>query len=120
MTGLFLKGEATMTAVRETAERRSAARLETQGAIRVTGTNEYVQDISTTGVFIRTDSPQPVGTRLSLRFTVILDEMRTMEGDGEVVRVVFPGGMAPAGMGVKFHTMTEDTSDLIERLAGPR
>jgi len=105
-----------MTAVRQNAERRASTRLETRGAIRLEGSNEYVQDISVTGVFIRTDNPKPVGTRMELKLTVILDELRTLHGEGEVVRTVLPGGMAPAGMGVKFRVLTEESSEFIERL----
>jgi hypothetical protein len=29
----------------------------------------YIKDISATGIFVRTDTPEPPGTRLNLRFT---------------------------------------------------
>jgi uncharacterized protein (TIGR02266 family) len=108
-----------MTAVRELAERRAAHRLDTNGSIRVEGSSdEYVKDISVSGVFIRTESPKPVGTRIELKLTVILDELRTLVGEGEVVRVVMPGGIAAAGMGVKFRVLTEESSEFIERIIG--
>ena len=41
---------------------------------------EYVTNISRTGVFIKSQQPLPVGTRVNLRFTVIMDEIQTIEG----------------------------------------
>ena len=77
---------------------------------------EYVSNVSRTGVFIRTDEPLEVGTRVNLRFTVILDELETIEGQGEVVRVVKPGADEPAGMGVVFTEMPSYSRKLIERI----
>src|SRR5262249_53305223 len=48
---------------------------------------EYVTNISRTGVFIKSQQPLPVGTRVNLRFTVIMEDIETIEGVGEVVRV---------------------------------
>lgn len=77
---------------------------------------EYVSNVSRTGVFIRTDDPLEIGTRVNLRFTVILDELETIEGQGEVVRVVKPGGLEPAGMGVVFTELPLYSRKLIERI----
>ncbi len=77
---------------------------------------EYVADLSRSGAFIRTENPLPVGTRVSLRFTVILDELETIEGAGEVVRTVAPGADHPAGMGVVFTQLTRVSQELIEHL----
>lgn len=77
--------------------------------------SEYVSDISRTGVFIRTDDPLPVGTKVDLRFTVIDEDFETVEGIGEVTRVVPPGQPGP-GMGVVFVELTNASRGLIERL----
>lgn len=77
---------------------------------------EYVSDISEGGVFIRSDDPLPVGTRVDLRFTVIVSDFETIEGIGEVVRVVPPGGGEPAGMGVVFTELTSYSQKLVEHL----
>jgi uncharacterized protein (TIGR02266 family) len=77
---------------------------------------EYVSDISRTGVFIRSDDPLPVGTRVDLRFTVIVGDFETIEGIGEVVRVVPAGGAEPAGMGVVFTELTSYSKKLVEQL----
>ena len=73
---------------------------------------EYVTNISRSGAFIRSKDPLPVGTRVNLRFTVIMDEIETVEGVGEVVRVSHD----PPGMGVAFVELTSYSQKLIERL----
>jgi len=77
---------------------------------------EYVNNISRTGAFIRSDDPLPLGTRVQLKFTVILDDLETMEGIGEVVRVVPTGGHEPSGMGVVFTELTASSRQLLEKL----
>ena len=77
---------------------------------------EYVQNISKSGVFIKSDDPLPVGTEVNLKFTVIMDELETMEGVGKVVRVVKPGSGQTPGMGVVFTRLTSYSSGLIEKL----
>jgi len=77
---------------------------------------EYVSDISRTGVFIRSDDPLPKGTRVDLRFTVVDEDMETIEGIGEVTRVVPPGGAQPSGMGVVFVELTSASERLVHRL----
>ena len=68
---------------------------------------EYVSDLSYSGAFIRTDDPLPVGTKVDLRFTVIVEDFESIEGIGEVVRVVPPGQSEPPGMAVVFTELTE-------------
>src|SRR5580692_10146042 len=73
---------------------------------------EYVTNISRTGVFIKSQAPLTVGTRVNLRFTVIMDEIETIEGVGEVVRVEAD----PSGMGVVFRELSAYSKGLIEKL----
>ena len=73
---------------------------------------EYVTNISKTGVFIRTQSPLPVGTKVNLCFSVITDTVETIEGEGEVVRVE----TNPAGMGVVFRELSTYSRELLEKL----
>lgn len=77
---------------------------------------EYVSDISRTGIFIRSDDPLPIGTKVDLRFTVIDQDFETIEGVGEVTRVVAPGTDEPPGMGVVFIELTSSSVGLVERL----
>jgi uncharacterized protein (TIGR02266 family) len=74
--------------------------------------DEYVTNISRTGVFIRTRSPLAIGTRVRLRFSVIMTEIETIEGEGEVVRVQDD----PPGMGVVFTSLSSFSAGLLEKL----
>ena len=73
---------------------------------------EYVTNISRTGVFIRSTSPLPVGTQVNLRFTVIMEDIESIEGIGEVVRVE----RDPPGMGVVFRELSAYSKGLIDKL----
>jgi hypothetical protein len=77
---------------------------------------EYVTNISETGVFIKSQTPLAVGTRVNLRFTVIMDDIETIEGIGEVVRVE----KDPPGMGVVFRELSGYSKDLITKLLTQR
>ena len=73
---------------------------------------EYVTNISRTGVFIKSKNPLPVGTEVNLRFTVIMEDIETIDGIGEVVRVE----ENPPGMGVIFREIGAYSKALIDRL----
>lgn len=79
--------------------------------------NEYVMNLSRSGVFIKSDAPLPVGTRVNLRFSVIFEDLEIIEGVGEVVRVV-PAGTPDEtpGMGVVFVELTQVSRELVERI----
>jgi uncharacterized protein (TIGR02266 family) len=77
---------------------------------------EYVTNISRSGAFIKTRDPLPVGTQVSLRFTVLMEDIETIEGLGEVVRVE----TEPAGMGVVFRELSSYSQALIEKLLTQR
>jgi hypothetical protein len=73
---------------------------------------EYVTNISRSGVFVRSKMPLSIGTKVNLRFTVIMDDIETIEGVGEVVRVHDD----PPGMGVVFTELSSYSQGLIEKL----
>ncbi len=73
---------------------------------------EYVTNISRSGVFIKTATPLPVGSQVDLKFTVVMDGIETIEGEGEVVRVE----ENPSGMGVVFRKLGRYSQRLVERL----
>ena len=73
---------------------------------------EYVTNISRSGVFIKTREPLPIGTTVNLRFTVIMDDIESIEGEGEVVRVESD----PPGMGVVFKELNSYSRNLINKL----
>src|SRR5687767_787880 len=64
--------------------RRINVNLEFESLERLT---QFVSNISRTGCFLRSRDPYPVGTRLSLRFTLLADDPEILEAKGEVVRV---------------------------------
>ena len=74
--------------------------------------NEYVTNISRTGVFVRSKAPLPIGTKVNLHFTVIMDDIEAIEGIGEVVRV----HQDPPGMGVIFTELSSYSKGLIDKL----
>ena len=74
--------------------------------------HEYVTNISRTGAFVKSKQPLPVGTKVDLKFTVVMDEIETIEGVGEVVRVQHD----PPGMGVVFVDLNQYSQALIDRL----
>lgn len=74
---------------------------------------EYVTNISRSGVFIKTKQPLPIGTKVNLKFTVIMDELETICGVGEVMRVQTG---SPIGMGVVFVELESHSQDLIAKL----
>ncbi len=74
--------------------------------------HEYVTNISASGAFIKSKTPLPIGTEVNLRFTVIMDDIETIEGTGEVVRVE----RDPPGMGVVFKELSHYSQALIQKL----
>ncbi|MBI4701765.1 MAG: PilZ domain-containing protein [Deltaproteobacteria bacterium] len=78
--------------------------------------SEYVSNISRSGVFVRSRRPLPVGTRVNLRFTVLMDGVETVAGVGKVVRVHDD----PPGMGVAFTELPQCSQAIIERLLARR
>ena len=77
---------------------------------------EYITNISKSGVFIKSKSPLPIGTRVNLRFSVIMDDIETITGVGRVVRV----DTDPPGMGVVFEELSSYSQDLLEKLLTQR
>jgi Tfp pilus assembly protein PilZ len=73
---------------------------------------EYVTNISKSGVFIKTKTPLAIGTQVDLCFTVIMDDIETISGIGEVVRVQDD----PPGMGVVFRELSSYSQSLIGKL----
>ena len=73
---------------------------------------EYVTNISRSGAFVKSSEPLPVGTEIDLKFTVIMDDIETIEGVGKVVRVQDD----PQGMGVVFTRISHHSQHLLERL----
>jgi uncharacterized protein (TIGR02266 family) len=75
---------------------------------------EYSANISTTGMFIVSENPQPPGTSFSFEFSVA-DDWKLIRGSGQVVwtRYRDEGGERPAGMGVRFIELDAQSRRLI-------
>ena len=78
--------------------------------------DEYVTNLSRSGAFIKTKTPLPVGTKVNLHFTVLHEDMETVTGVGEVVRVQND----PPGVGVVFSELSPDSAAVIERMLARR
>jgi len=77
----------------------------------------YLQNISEMGIFIRTDSPLNVGTRLTLRFHV--DEAAPLVLEGEVTWINpyrESGDNLNPGMGVRFSELSPDRREQVVEL----
>lgn len=146
MTAAMSKPERADTTGPIAAERRAAPRvlvdLEVDYAAEGNFLFAYITDISATGIFIRTTSPEPPGTHLNLRFTPVVpedaepdlddaaldvedDPTAPFELEGEVIWVnaYRPGqrdNLDP-GMGVRFLGLDAPTKarllDLMRRIA---
>jgi type IV pilus assembly protein PilZ len=77
----------------------------------------YLQNISEMGIFIRTDAPLNVGTRLTLRFHV--DESAPLVLEGEVTWINpyrESGDNLNPGMGVRFSELSPDRREQVVEL----
>lgn len=82
---------------------------------------DHSYDVSRGGMFIRTSSPFPNGTLLKFEVR-IAEEQRVMTGVGRVTwrREKDTGEDSPAGMGVKFIKIEDDSVEVIDRLIRAR
>lgn len=109
------------------AERRRAPRmlvdLEVDYASEENYLFAYITDISATGIFIRTTTPEAPGTQLNLRFSS--ENSGAIEVEGEVIwvnpyRPGAPDNLHP-GMGIRFLSLDNELRDrlleLIRRFA---
>jgi len=78
-------------------ERRRAERVPVNAEFTEAATT-YVSDLSQTGVFVHTAQELPIGTPISLRFTVLLDDPVAIVARGRVVR----HQSYPPGLGIAF------------------
>jgi uncharacterized protein (TIGR02266 family) len=82
----------------------------------------HSHDISRGGMFIKTPSPFPPGTLLKFEVKIAEDK-RVMQGVGRVVwkrESNDASDTRPAGMGVKFIKIDEESKAVIDRLVGSR
>ena len=108
-------------------ERREHQRFETSIAVDYASGETflfaYLQNISEMGIFIRTDTPSRVGTRLRLRFQVEQGDRErekeplTLEGEVTWINPLRASGdnLNP-GMGVRFNRLSPDMRERIVAL----
>jgi uncharacterized protein (TIGR02266 family) len=77
---------------------------------------EYARDISRTGVFIEMDEPLTIGTRLRLSFALPAPFDHPVLAYGRVVRCSSGSSNSPAGVGVSFIHVDEDSARVIDAL----
>ena len=77
----------------------------------------YLQNISEMGIFVRTNHPLGVGTRLRLRFQTPDSELLTLEGEVTWINPFrHDGDNLNPGMGVRFVALTPDTREQVVAL----
>jgi uncharacterized protein (TIGR02266 family) len=124
---LKAKGGVIADALPSDAERRRSPRvlvdLEVDYASEDNYLFAYITDINVTGIFVRTTSPEVLGTQLNLRFSP--DDSGPIEIEGEVIwvnpyRPGTPDNLHP-GMGIRFAGLDDELRDrllgLIRRFA---
>jgi len=99
-------------------ERRKSPRADLLVRVNYTAVDalfsEFARNINEGGVFVETESPQPVGTPVELEFKLPgMDE--PLEVIGRVVRVDRDGPDG-SGMGIEFENLDSDCRNLINDL----
>ena len=79
---------------------------------------EHAVNISSGGMFIRTDSPHQEGSSVYLEFELNNGE-RLISGLGRVIHVN-PPEHPVAGMGVEFVSLDKASQDLVDEIVGER
>jgi uncharacterized protein (TIGR02266 family) len=80
---------------------------------------DHLGDVGRGGMFIRSDTPAPVGTPLSFEF--LLAGSPFFSGEGTVVWNRVTGKAAsPPGMGVRFERLSPESQRLLDRLLGEK
>lgn len=77
--------------------------------------DEYSNDISLGGMFLKSRDPKPVGSLLHLKFSTG-DGRKLIEGLGRVVRVRPPGSGGIPGMGIQFVNLDPESRRFIEEV----
>jgi uncharacterized protein (TIGR02266 family) len=79
--------------------------------------SEFSANISPTGMYITTKTPEPPGSMLDFEFR-LGDGFEIIQGKGEVVwsRAMAEGPNRPPGMGIRFLELSEGSKELIYRI----
>jgi Tfp pilus assembly protein PilZ len=85
-------------------ERRRAERVPINSEFSRMPAPMFVSDLSEGGVFVHTAQRVPIGSEVTVRFTVLLDDPVLIEAKGRVVR----HQQDPAGIGIAFTQLSPD------------
>ncbi|MBW2493979.1 MAG: TIGR02266 family protein [Deltaproteobacteria bacterium] len=80
--------------------------------------SEFARNINDGGIFVETDTPQPVGTSVELEFKLPGAD-RPIEVIGNVVRSIETDQATPdlvAGMGIEFENLDSDVREQINKI----
>jgi type IV pilus assembly protein PilZ len=79
------------------------------------------KNISVKGIFLETKDPLPIGSSVSLEFTISGDESPLIKVDGKVTRAVESNPEDPSaipGMGIEFLNLDLESEFIIKSLIG--
>ena len=103
-------------------ERRSSPRAELVVRVNYQTVDslfsEFARNINDGGIFVETDTPQPIGTSVELEFKLPGAE-RPIEVIGNVVRSIESDQATPdgaAGMGIEFENLDSDVREQINEI----
>jgi type IV pilus assembly protein PilZ len=87
--------------------------------------SEFARNVNEGGLFVESDSPRDVGSRVELQFRLPGSD-EPVRAKGTVVHVTDGAGAEPAGMGIEFENLDGPTRQLLNdlvrklRVASPR
>ena len=84
--------------------------------------SEFARNINEGGLFVESESPQPLGTRVDLQFKLPGSE-EPVQVTGSVVRTSAGSADEPSGMGIAFGDLDTETrqriNEMVRRLRSP-
>ena len=105
----------TKTLIERRREPRHALKIDVNYIHDETYLYSHTGNISEMGIFLLTEQPLPVDTKIELRFAAP-GQPEPLRVQGEVRWVVHPGSGAPAGMGIKFVDPTDEFRQRVREL----
>ena len=76
----------------------------------------YTNDIPGGGLFLETNKPVPLGSKVRLYFTLRSSRIPILEGEGEIVSIQREDQESVGGMVVKFFNLSDKSKQLLSRL----